>query len=215
VFWRQFEIAKELASLGDTRALVALEPLLRHDDRHLRANAAFVFARLGDPRGLDTIKGILADRSDRPLRQVVRTGLSKRRHGDSDVPDDSGQNRASMARQIREDRYYAVHMLGELRDRHALDTLLPLLRDPDVNHHVAWALGVIGDPRAIAPLIRTLRDHDALVRISAIQALDALGATEAVPQLRELVIDQALPQAGDRVPVGDVAKAAIRRLTKG
>ncbi len=67
-----------------------------------------------------------------------------------------------MRRQIREDRYYAVHMLGELRDRRSVDVLVPLLGDPDVNYKVAWALGQIGDARAIAPFIAALDDPDAL-----------------------------------------------------
>jgi pimeloyl-ACP methyl ester carboxylesterase/HEAT repeat protein len=203
VFWRQFELAKELATHREPRVLVALEPLLRHDDRHIRANAAFVFARLGDPRGLATIKGILADRSDRRLRQAIPTGLSN-----------PGHSREWMPRQIREDRYYAVHMLGELRDRRAVDVLVSVLRDPDVNYHAAWALGLIGDARATAPLILALDDREALMRISAIQALQALGATEALPKLRGLASDPALPSAGDRVPVGEVAKTAIHRLMK-
>jgi pimeloyl-ACP methyl ester carboxylesterase len=201
VFWRQFDVAEELATHRDPRVLVALEPLLHHDDRQIRANTAFVFARLGDPRGLATIKGILVDRSDRPLTTEGPMGLSS-----------SGQSRALMERQIRQDRYYAVHMLGKLRDSRGVDILVPLLGDPDVNYHAAWALGLIRDARAVAPLIRTLADSDALVRISAIQALETLGSREAVPKLKALVNDPALPSAGDRVPVGEVAKAAIHRL---
>jgi len=202
VFWQQFEIAKELATHGDAQALVALEPLLRHHDRHIRANAAFVFARLGDPRGLATIRDILADRSDRPLGQgVSRTGLSN-----------PAQTRWWMPKQIREDRYYAVHMLGELRDSSGVDILVSLLGDSDVNYHAAWALGRIGDARAIGPLIAALGDQNAHMRVSAVQALDALDAKEALPKLQELLDDQALPQAGPRVPVADTAKAAIRRL---
>jgi pimeloyl-ACP methyl ester carboxylesterase len=203
VFWRQFEVAQELATHREPRVLVALEPSLSHDDRHVRANAAYVFARRGDPRGLATIKGILVDRSDRPLTTEGPMGLSR-----------SGQSRALMERQIRQDRYYAVHMLGKLRDSRGVDVLLPLLEDPDVNYHAAWALGLIGDARAVAPLIRMLDDSDAFLRISAIRALEALGATEAVLKLKELVNDPALPRAGDLVPVGEVAKGAIHRLTK-
>ena len=203
VFWRQFEVAKELATLQDPRVIVALEPLLKAEDRHVRGNAAFVVARLGDPRGLATINGILADRSDRPLGQ-----------GGPTAPSNPAQTRWWTRSQIRADRYHAVHMLGELRDRRGVDVLVGVLGDPDVNHHAAWALGLIGDTRAVAPLISALDDRDALMRISAIQALEALGATEAVPKLKELVNDPALPRAGNRVPVGEVAKTAIHRLTK-
>jgi HEAT repeat protein len=203
VFWRQFEIAQELAARQDTRVLVALEPLLIDDDRHIRGNAAFVFARLGDSRGLAVIRGILADRSDRPLGQ----GIPR-------APSNPGQTRWWMREQIRADRYHAVHMLGELRDSSGVDILVPLLGDPDVNYHAAWALGLIGDVRATGPLIGALEDPSALMRVSAIQALEALDAREAVPKLRGLLGDQELPAAGPRVPVSDTAKAAIRRLLR-
>ena len=52
------------------------------------------------------------------------------------------------------------------------------------------------------------------MRVSAIQALEALDAKEAIPQLRGLLNDQALPSAGPRVTVGDTAKAAIAKLQK-
>ena len=104
VFWQQFEIAKELAKVGDAQALAALEPLLRDDDRHVRANAAFVFAGRGDVRGLETLRAILADRSDRPLGQGIPGAIN------------TAAPRLWMPSQIRADRYYAVHVLGVLRD---------------------------------------------------------------------------------------------------
>jgi hypothetical protein len=48
----------------------------------------------------------------------------------------------------------------------------------------------------------------------AIQALEVLDARDALPKLRGMLGDQALPSAGPRVPVGDTAKAAVRRLTR-
>ncbi len=71
VFWRQLEIAKVLAAREDARVLIPLETMLSQEDRHVRANVAFVFARLGDPRGFATIDGILADWSDRPINQDI------------------------------------------------------------------------------------------------------------------------------------------------
>jgi hypothetical protein len=53
VFWQQFEVAKRLVARGDNSALPALESWLSNEDRHTRCVAAFVFAGLGDDRGLD------------------------------------------------------------------------------------------------------------------------------------------------------------------
>jgi HEAT repeat protein len=203
VFWRQFEVAKQIAKMGDTRVLVELEPWLGLDDRHLRGNAAFVFASLGDPRGFETLRTMLTDRSDRPLGQGI-----------PGAPGNAATPKWWLKEQVRADRYHAVHLFGELKDPRAVDVLLPLLGDEDINYHVAWALGEIGDPRAIRPLIGALKDRDALMRVSAIQALEKLKAVEALPQLRALLNDQAFPRAGDRVSVAETAKAAIARLQK-
>ncbi len=52
--------------------------------------------------------------------------------------------------QIRADRYYAVHLLGELGNNRAVDVLVPMLADAQVNYKVAWALGKIDDPQQFA-----------------------------------------------------------------
>jgi len=193
---RQLELGKNIVRLHDKQLLARLEDRLTDKDRHVRANMAFVFAGLSDPRGFEVIAGILNDRSDRPQGQGLPGG------------------RWSVAQQIRADRYYAVHVLAELEDERSVDLLLPLLPDADVNYKVAWALGEIGNARAITPLIKALRDDDALVRVSAIHALVKLRAKEALPHLRALLNDHAMPSAGDQVSVADTANTAITELQK-
>jgi HEAT repeat protein len=195
-FWRQLDVAKKLVALRSTEALDWLEPWLMHHDRHIRGNVAFVFAALRDPRGLETLAGILNDRSERQEGQGIPGG------------------RWTLERQIGADRYYAVHLLGELKDAQTVELLLPLLNDEQVNYKVAWALGEIGDRRAVRPLIDALGHSKALVRISAIQALEKLGAREALPYLRTLLNDHELPSAGDQVSVAATARAAIAKLSK-
>src|SRR5688500_9809971 len=68
VDWKQAEIAIEIAKVATFDDLSSLEPWLAHEDRRVRGNAAYLFAKLGDRRGLATIEGILTDYSaDRPL----------------------------------------------------------------------------------------------------------------------------------------------------
>src|SRR5258708_3936206 len=97
VFWRQFEVAKAIAAANDRSVLPRLESWLTREDRHLRGNAAFIFSRLCDNRGFDVIVAMLSDRSE--TREV---------HAISSVGRPYGQG------QIREDRYYAAHLLGDL-----------------------------------------------------------------------------------------------------
>lgn len=164
VFWKQFEVAKKIVALHDKNVLQALEPWLSHEDMQLRGNAAFIFASLGDDRGFQVIKAILENRS--PKRAVSLT-------------DDAG--RLSPELQIRQDRYYAAHLFGDLKDVRAVPILIPLLRDKDVKWVVPWSLGEIGDKSAIPPLKEALADNDLTMRASALLAIEKLQAKEGLP----------------------------------
>src|SRR5581483_5149969 len=114
--------------------------------------------------------------------------------------------------QIRSDRYYAAHLLGDLKDPRAVPILVPLLTDEDVNYIVPWSLGEIGDQRAVAPLIKTLADKNPSMRVLAIYALEKLKAKDALPALYRLLNDNERSNFGDLVSVKDAAKAAIAKL---
>jgi HEAT repeat protein len=172
IFWKQFEVAKKIVALHDKSVLQDLEPSLSNEDMHLRGNAAFIFASLGDDRGFQVIKSILEDRSTK--RAVVEI-------------DSTGS--PSPGLQIRDDRCYAAHLFGDPRDSRAVSILVPLLKDQEVNSTVPWSLGEIGDKSAIPPLIETLEDNGPDMRVLAIYALEKLKAPEALPQLRALLDD--------------------------
>src|ERR1700741_4079191 len=69
-FWKQFEVANQIVALHDKSVLQKLDPWLSNEDMHLRGNAAFIFASLGDDRGFQVIKAILENPS--PKRAVFR-----------------------------------------------------------------------------------------------------------------------------------------------
>jgi HEAT repeat protein len=196
VFWKQFEIARVLADLGDRTAVAALEAGLTHDDRHLRGNVAFVLARLGDWRGFETLAGILADRSSRAEGQGIPGG------------------RWSLQGQIRADRYYAALLLGHLKDPRAVDLLTALLDDQEVRATVPWSLAQIGDRRAIGPLITLLSQDDPATRGLAIHALETLNAREALPSLHQLRDDTRISGLEGRTTVADAARHAITVLSQ-
>src|ERR1700733_10255897 len=195
VFWRQFEAARAIVDAGDASVLPRLEPWLTHEDRHLRGNAAFIFARFGDSRGFDVIAAILDDRSqDRVVEKISSVGS----------PWIQGQ--------IAEDRYYAAHLLGDLKDPRAIPLLVPLLTDPGVRDIVPWSLGQIGNRSAIAPLIGSTNDPAPSMRVLAIYALVELKAAEALPRLRQLLGDDARSTFGKLESVAEAAQAAIAKL---
>jgi HEAT repeat protein len=114
--------------------------------------------------------------------------------------------------QITADRYYAAHLLGDLKDPRAVPVLVALLDDTDVNYIVPWSLGEIGDKRAVAPLIQALANSDPSMRVLAIYGLEQLHATDALPALHRLLDDRQRTTFGDLVPVADAARAAIAKL---
>jgi HEAT repeat protein len=194
VFWEQFKVAQKIVMLHDRSILPELEAQLSDEDRHARGNTAFIFASLGDDRGFDVIKAILDDRSDRPRGQGIPGGGW------------------SLQGQISADRYYAAHLLGDLKDSRAVSILVPLLSDEEVNWIVPWSLGEIGDKSAILPLIRTLSDNSPDMRVLAIYALEQLDAKQALPQLRTLLDDSERIHFDGLGTVAEAAKTAIAKL---
>ena len=195
VFWRQFEFGQALAATGDRSVIADLAPLLTHEDRHLRGNVAFVIGRLRDPRGFETIAAILADRAARGHGQGIPAG------------------NWTEAAQIRADRYYAAHLLGDLKDPRAVDLLVPLLGDPDGSSVVPWSLAEIGDKRAVAPLMKELERDDPTTRVLVISALERLNARESLPKLHALQTDGRRANFGEQVKVADAARRAIAVLS--
>ena len=90
--------------------------------------------------------------------------------------------------------------------------MVPLLNDPDVQFIVPWALAQTGDKRAVGPLLDVLDQDDPSMRVLAIDALETLHATDAVPRLRLLLDDHRRSNFWALVSVSDAAKAAIARL---
>jgi HEAT repeats len=195
VFWKQFEVAEKIVALRDNTVLHDLEPWLSNPDMHMRGNAAFIFGRLGDGRGFEVIRAILEDRS---TKRTV------------DLRDDAGHPSPEL--QIRQDRYYAVHLFGDLKDPRAVPILVPLLSDDQVNWIVPWALGEIGDKSAIPPLITALSDSSPDMRVLAIDALGQLDAKEALPRLRTLLDDNEKIHFDGLGTVAEAAKKAIAKL---
>ena len=197
VFWEQFEVAKKIVALHDNSVLHDLEPWLSNDDMRRRGNAAFIFASLGDERGFQVIKAILEDHSTK------RTVFAF---------DSAGHPSVSV--QISEDRYYAAHLFGDLKDSRAVPILVPLLKDKEVNWVVPWSLGAIGDKSAVPPLIGTLVDDSPDMRVLAICALEKLNAKEALPRLRVLLNDDARIHFDGLGSVATAARVAIANLSE-
>lgn len=203
VFWKQLEIGQKIVRAKDRRVIPLLESWLQHPDRHIRGNAALVIGSLGDPRGFEIIASILDDRSDRPEAQGVAC---------------MGRNCWSPSLQVSADRYYAVHLLGLLKDPRAVPILESFLNDPAVNYKIPWAFLTMGGKSAIEGLIAALRNPSPQVRVYAIENLEDLKASEALPALFALLSDDAMSsydrRGRQRITVSEVARSAIATLQR-
>ncbi len=89
-------------------------------------------------------------------------------------------------------RTAAAQELGKNKVKQAVDKLIQLLekdQNPLVRDNVAFALGEIGDNRAVPHLIKALKDSDEWVRKSAAKALSFLDGTPAADDLITLLQD--------------------------
>jgi hypothetical protein len=115
-------------------------------------------------------------------------------------------------RETPAERYYALQLLGELKDPKAVAVLVPLLGDPELNYRVPWALGQIGGNPAIGALIQALQHPNADVRIASIYALLHLSARESLPYIRGMLDDDGRSNFNMFVTVSGAANAAIKLM---
>jgi HEAT repeat protein len=83
----------------------------------------------------------------------------------------------------------AASLLGRLRAKEAVPALIQALSEPEAARQAAEALGEIGDPVAVEPLIALLRgpEEDSDIRVVAMQSLGKLKDPRAVPVLLEII----------------------------
>jgi HEAT repeat protein len=163
--------AKALAFSRDRRATPALVAALREKgDAQLQTNAAFALSRLRDP---DTSLPALLDGAQSPDVDVRVNSLLALGH-------------------VLEARAEA----GRPADAATRDEVLPVLEtalfDPDdavARGHAAAAMGALGDPRGVDPLLNLLRDKHTFVRTHVGLALGKLGDRRAIRPLVDVIDD--------------------------
>lgn len=110
----------------------------------------------------------------------------------------------------KETRRSAVMKLGMQGGEQALRALIDVVQNPYedliVRGRAAQMLGVMGDNRAVDPLIRVLKIPGYQAQLAAAEALGKLGSARAIPVLREIANDPT------RDKVRSAAKAALTKL---
>ncbi len=204
--------------VADADALAAVVRLLE-DPAH-RDTAAAVLGRLKDPGALEPLAAMLksADPTARAMAAEALDQRADRRRADAWIEGmgDPGWREiaARSLKRISELRERIAAILDRLREsddtvaleearigvsmdlialgRPAVSELLEALEDElwVVREAAAQALGLIGDPRAIEPLLRKAKaDRDMGVRESCIKALGEFGDARSIDMLVEAIKD--------------------------
>jgi len=64
---------------------------------------------------------------------------------------------------------------------------------PEIRVDAAWALGELGDQRAVEHLVKALRDPDECTRYCVVKALKNLGDKRAIPELEKALTQEIKP----------------------
>ncbi len=217
--------AESLGRLGDLRAVEPLIQALGDKEPEVRKAVANALAQIGDARAVGPLIRILGvEQSDRLAETAIRDGSAL----------------VKMQADNRSDRIAAAAALGQLKDPRAIESLIPLLGLGSGIREAAAAalaglgefrwkewihgddgdfarLGASGDPCAVQPLVKALRDNSRVVeRSHAATALGALRDPRAAEALIEALNDEdvevrtAAAKAIGRIGDGKATEALIR-----
>lgn len=168
----------------------------------IAAQVRAAIAQVGDVTALTHIKACLPDRVSYEEIFCVLAALRL----------EQGERESCHgAQESSHERIQRVVQLGETRSESGVPVLIASLDDPDgnVRRLAASALGKIGDPRAVAPLIALLAGETRpQVRQYAVKALGMIGDPRARALLQHIAGDSA-----EREYTQAAARAALRRLS--
>ncbi len=177
-----------LGDVGSSFAVLDLVPLLDDPRPSVRLAAARALGRLGQPTAVTPLIGAVERGGHLPV-DVAADAIQQIR----DWP-------VSLLPPLLSDpsqptRALAVELLGRFRSLDCIDALVELLEDDrstEVRVRTARALGRIGSPRGVQPLIACTDSGPTELRLEAVKSLGRMGAAAAVPALRNVLLGDSL-----------------------
>jgi HEAT repeat protein len=221
----RFTAVRNLANIGDDRAVPGLTRALADKDREVRDTAIHALVKIGPP-SVNHLLDVLRD-GPAELRPMVTAVLGYIGDKRARIPllaaledtDAAVRSAAAEALATYKDaalvpsllaalkdtdvrvRFNAIGSLWQIGDAQAVDGLLGLLDDPDspTRKRAVQALGNIGDERIIEPLME-LFERQPGVRLEAALAIAKVQPAEAV-QLLIHIIRESPPEIDDAVDI--------------
>ncbi len=164
-------VLHELVGIGAPAVPALIEALKDKDnDLYIRGNAAYALGEIKDPQAVPPLIEALKD-EDLVVRRVAAYALGKIKDPLAVPPliEALKDEDLVVRREGWRVRLAAVHALGQIKDPRAFEPLIEALKDADtdVRQNAAYALGMIGDKRAISALdgrLDLLGEQDTHVR---------------------------------------------------
>jgi len=175
-----------LGQIGDTRAVEPLLKSLESEDRWIRRAAARALEEMNDKRVIQPLMWHLLEENeqDAEVRRSSARALARMQPMEAIEPLAQALKDSSLG--VRLEAGYALGRIGEP----AIDVLIKARHDVDsrVRDSAVAALGNIGGKSAKSALISILRDEyeESTVKLTAIQALDKIGDSESIAELRRV-----------------------------
>ncbi|MDP2726939.1 MAG: HEAT repeat domain-containing protein, partial [Dehalococcoidia bacterium] len=190
------------ASQGDVEAAAGILSKLAGEDRRAQAIITSAVLTVADPALWEyllefacsgTWAGKSVDLPDSISQRILRPKLASLFLARQDGPSAASRYdvliRGLSSREACV-RHFALDLLGQWPSRVDLESLIPLLHDPDmgVRLRAARALGKTGDARAVPALIDALGHSDDLIAGEATDALALIGEAALEPLIRALQV---------------------------
>jgi len=209
--WNWLLLRSLIRALGETKnpeAFTPLTELLKAPTHDVRSWAADGLGLLGDTRAIPLLAGLLKDTHEDVL---LSAASALTRFKDFPAPpelmaalaySDSIQMHAAEALVLSNDprgidaliaamatHPVAIYVLGQSRDPRVVPALINFLQTPTNKSagraSAAAALGRLGDPRAVDPLIASLNEDNGAVTTASIVALGQLKDKRAIEPLKQ------------------------------
>lgn len=187
---------------GYERSLPHLIRLTTSESAVVAQAAIEALGALGDRRAADRLLELCGHPEHRAYAAVALANLDDIR---------AAATLRTLAREQDKDRkdHNVIAALGRLRDREAVPLLIELLGDETIRGTAANALGTIGDPRAVEPLIGLLT-AEGNTATAAAQALGRIKDRRAVEPILDACPRKAdLNQGGIRIWPNDLTENPV------
>jgi len=206
---QQARAAEELGGLHDLRAVRALVRALHYGDRFpVRQQAAKALGLIGDATAVEALMVALEDSEPHVCQEAIKALVEIRDPRPVELLISLIKSHNA---DVRACATGAVVNFGSM----TVPFLMQILRLShfEARQAAAEALGLIGDARALAPLLAALKDPDSAVRREAIEAIAHIGQAAEEPVLHLLDDPDSEVRAAAAKTLGKLRdRRAIERL---